>query len=85
MTEEKKPFSFGTSFTAESQPTPEPEPTTSTNNNIGSLKTGESTEFTCTFDEAEAIFEETRADRQAGKLRVNYDIKTGILSAKKKK
>ena len=76
MTDEKKPFSFGASFTPPKPapaPDPTPEPATGvTLDDVLGVGTGLSSTWLCTQAEADAIYEQTRGLRQQGRLRIKY-------------
>jgi hypothetical protein len=73
MTDEKKPFSFGASFTAP-EPAPAPEPVAGvTLDDVLSVETNDTSTWLCTPAEASEIYEETRGLRQQGRLRIKYE------------
>lgn len=77
MTDEKKPFSFGASFTAPSaapEPAPEPAPAAGvTLDDVLSVETSLTSTWLCTQAEADVIYEQTRGLRQQGRLRIDYE------------
>jgi len=79
MTDEKKPFSFGASFTPPKPapapaPKPAPEPAAGvTLDDVLSVKTNDTSTWLCTSAEASEIYEETRGLRQQGRLRIKYE------------
>ena len=85
MTDEKKPFSFGTSFTADPQPTTTPKTVSSDSalDQILALKAPNTLTITCSAVESSEIYEQTRGLRQAGKLRIKYQ--DGDLTARRVK
>ena len=88
MTEERQAFSFGMPFTEKtnmSEETPSVPPESNTNTDIDAMQIGEILTLTCSEEESSSIFEKTRGQRQAGILRVQYDVNSGTLVVKKKK
>ncbi len=75
MTDEKKPFSFGASFTTpKPAPEPAPEPATGvTLDDVLSVETNDTSTWLCTPAEAAEIYEDTRGLRQQGRLRIKYE------------